>query len=142
MKSKIATIFVFIFLVFPLFAFAEETGGICSGPIVPDCAMGACTLCHLFELLVNAMNFLLICIVPFIATFLFLYGGIVFYTSGGVPEKVQKGKDIIIHTIIGIIIVYGAWVFVNSFLTIFGMQDEWAQIECEVEEGPEEPEDP
>lgn len=120
-----------LFLLFsPVLSFAD------TGSLVP-CNMGECTLCDVFQLFVNVVGYLLLYIVPFIATFLFLYGGINFYLSGGEPEKVSKGREIITHTLIGILIIYGAWVIVNSFLMAIGVADGWQTINCEITE-PEE----
>ncbi|MFH1668242.1 MAG: hypothetical protein ABH884_04465 [Candidatus Komeilibacteria bacterium] len=51
---------------------------------------------------------------------MFIYGGMMWLTSGGKAEKVQQGKTIIINSIIGIIIVFSAYTLVSFLLTSLG----------------------
>jgi hypothetical protein len=129
MKNKIAVFFFFILLIFPVFIFADT-------PLVP-CEMGSCTLCDLFQLFVNLVLYLLAYIIPPVATIMFLYGGIVFYTSGGNPERTNKGKDIIKYAVIGIVIIYSAWIIVGAFLGAIGVAGwtglgTWEVIDCSI----------
>jgi hypothetical protein len=68
---------------------------------------------------------------------MFLYGGILFYTSGGVPEKVNKAKEVMIYTVFGLIIIYSAWVVIGAFLNAIGVADwtgltTWWEIDCSI----------
>jgi hypothetical protein len=128
MKIKIIVL-SFLILILPF-------GLVAASGLVP-CELGACTICHLFQLFTNIVTFVLTIIVPPVATIMFLYGGILFYTSGGVPEKVKKAKDVITYAIFGIIIIYSAWVIVGAFLSAIGVADwngltTWWEIECTI----------
>lgn len=49
--------------------------------------------------------------------FMFIYGGIVFMTSGGNPEQVRKGKDTLRFATLGIVITIVSWIIVRTILT-------------------------
>lgn len=131
MKNKVLTVAFFWALALPLFLFAEEGG------LVP-CEIGSCTICHLFELFVNVVQYFLTWIIPPVATIMFLWAGIVFYTSGGVPDKVNQAKDVIKYAVLGLVLIYSAWVIVGAFLSVMGYSgaDSWYnwEIDCEAPE--------
>jgi hypothetical protein len=55
------------------------------------------------------------------AAFLFfVYGGFTIILSFGNPEKVQQGKQILTAAIIGIIIIFGAYILVKFILDTLG----------------------
>ncbi len=72
------------------------------------------TLTDLFMALLKwALGFLGILAVAAI-----IYGGVVYITSVGDEKKAEKGKMIILYTVIGIIVVGGAAVVVNFIITL------------------------
>ncbi|MCF7820278.1 MAG: pilin [Candidatus Pacebacteria bacterium] len=44
---------------------------------------------------------------------MFVYGGITWMTSSGAPEKVKKGKDILVWSVIGLAIIFFSYAMVN-----------------------------
>ncbi|HKK54415.1 MAG TPA: pilin [Patescibacteria group bacterium] len=52
-------------------------------------------------------------VVGSLALLMFVYGGITWMTSSGSPEKVKKGKDIIIWSVIGLAIIFFSYALVN-----------------------------
>ena len=44
---------------------------------------------------------------------MFIYGGIYWITSQGNPEKVKKGMGIFVSAVIGLFIVFGAYMLVK-----------------------------
>jgi hypothetical protein len=48
-----------------------------------------------------------------IALLMFIYGGFTWLTSGGVAEKIQKGKDTMVWAVLGIAITFAAYTIVN-----------------------------
>lgn len=86
--------------------------------IVPDCNPVDCTTEDLLELVVNVINFL-ITISLVVATLFLVWGGFVFLTSGGSPERISSGKKTITAAIIGIVIVLASVFLINVFLTTF-----------------------
>ena len=115
--------FVILFFLFSPFLVGAENGGLvpCSGP--------DCELCDLFQLFANLVEFVLIVIIPPVATLVFLYGGIVFYTAMGDSSKVNKGRQILISAVVGIAIIYSAHFLVSMLLSALGVGDvQWPNI--------------
>jgi len=104
----------------------------CGGEAQPPC-----TLCHVFALLHNIIEFILVIVVPIIAAFLFAWGGFVWLSSMGNPSRVKQGQQILLAAVVGILIVYSAWLFINLLLTslgvvTFGGTGNWWEIDCEI----------
>ena len=102
-----------------------------------------CQLCHVFVLGNNIIEFLLlpspsnnfIPIVFVLASFLFAWGGFVWLTAVGNPSRVQQGQQILFATVIGLLIVYGAWLFISMALDVLGVATftgtgNWWEIDC------------
>lgn len=60
-------------------------------------------------------------IVGALALAMFVYGGFTWLTSGGSPDKIQKGKDILMWAVIGLIIIFTSYTLVDFVLTAFGL---------------------
>ena len=135
--------FIFVFTLFlvgvflPIsFAFANLVP--CGGQSEP-----ACTWCHLMLLAQNIIMFLATTLAPIIAVLFIIYGGFIIMTSGGSPEKINKGRSIITSVAFGLVIMFSAWVIVDTLLKVIPIADDrraslgpWNIIECE----PPEPE--
>lgn len=50
---------------------------------------------------------------------LILYGGWLWMTSGGNPEKIQHAKDVLKNTAIGLLIIFSAWAIVTFIINFF-----------------------
>jgi len=62
-------------------------------------------------------------------------GGVMFITAGGSPERVQEGKKIMTSVGIGLLIIYGAWVLIDTFLVTMGVAQwtglrTWFEFPC------------
>ena len=55
-------------------------------------------------------------IVGSLALLMFVYGGLTWMTSSGNPEKVKKGRDVIIWSAIGLVIVFASYGLVKFLL--------------------------
>ena len=87
-----------------------------------------CQLCHFFVLFKNIVDFLLLPpfgIVPIVATLMIVIAGLYFFLAGQDPAMLSKAKAILTSTLWGLIIIYGAWIFVNTFFLFIGVA-EWA----------------
>ncbi len=115
---------VLLLLMVPVIAWGGEGGGLvpCSGP--------DCTLCDLFQLFANIIEYLIVYIVPPIATLFLVYGGIIFFTAGGNPSNVAKGQKILIAVVVGLIIVYGGHLLITAILGVLGAAQsvQWPSI--------------
>jgi len=81
----------------------------CTGEARPD----QCGLDELFQVFINFANFLL-SIIGSVTLLMFVYGGFTWLTSGGSPDKIKRGRDIMVNTVIGIVIVLGAATVIYS----------------------------
>ncbi len=124
---KISLVIVLFFLFVPLQTIAQSYLPIvpCGGPTQPDC-----NLCHLFDMFVNIVTFVLVVVVPSVATVLLVWAGILFYTAMGDSSKILLAKKVLTNVIIAIVIIYGAHLFISILLNALGVVDgmQWPNI--------------
>ena len=60
-------------------------------------------------------------IVGALALGMFVFGGFTWMTSGGSSEKIQKGKNILIWAVIGLVVIFTSYTAVDFVLTAFGI---------------------
>ncbi len=111
------------FLAFPVLAMAQ--GGLisCSGP--------ACTLCDVLKTGSNIINFLTQVAIP-IAVLFIVYGGFTIMTAGPSEERAGQGRKILTSAVIGVAIVLGSWLILNTVFLILNAQRPilWNKIQC------------
>lgn len=78
---------------------------------------GSCTLCDFVQVFVNVARIIL-GLTGAIALFFFIYAGFTLITAQGKSETVEKGKQILVHTVIGIFIILAAWQAVRITVVI------------------------
>lgn len=54
------------------------------------------------------------------ALLMFVYGSFTWITSGGSPEKIAKGKKIFTYAVIGLVVIFGSYAFLSTFINAFG----------------------
>jgi len=59
------------------------------------------------------------------ALLFFIYGGLVFLTSGGSQEQVTKGRSILINSVIGLLIVFGSALLIQLTYKSLGLK--WSE---------------
>jgi len=75
-----------------------------------------------FEELIMGMIKFVTYIAIFAAVFAIIYGGFIYMTASGDPQKVQKGTQTIVYAIVGLIVAFSAYAIVKFFLsTVFGI---------------------
>lgn len=52
-----------------------------------------------------------------LALLMFVWGGFLWLTSGGKPERIKKGQDTLLWSAIGIAVIFGAYAIVNFLIT-------------------------
>lgn len=72
--------------------------------------------------LLSGVSKLILGLTGSLALLYFVYGGIVLLTSGGVEARITNGKTILSHAIIGVIIIFGAYLLVVTIEKIVGVQ--------------------
>ena len=133
------TILLVVFMVPTVFAFAHGLVP-CGGG---DDAESACNLCYLYVMGQSMVNFLMYLIAPALAVLVIAWGGFNVLIAGGSAEKKQSGFRAIKTAIIGLLIVFGAWVIINEFLLFFSQQGQsdgvakvfnspWTKVECKL----------
>lgn len=101
---------------------------------IPDCALknpgpgvdeGECRSISIFVILLIKVANYLFSIVGALALLFFIYGGFTLILSRGAPENVKKGKEIMVAAVIGLIIVFGAYMLVRFLGTAVGLKGEY-----------------
>ena len=112
-------------------------GRSCDDPTTDDiCECEPCTLCDFFVMIDKIIDFLLFYIVPPLAGLMIAIGGGMYVFAFGRSEMISRAKKLFTAVVIGLIIIYGAWVIVNTFLIAIGAAQwqgfgqGWWIIEC------------
>jgi hypothetical protein len=88
----------------------------------------------------NVVDFLLFTIVPLLAAIIVAWGAFkaLLGMAQGKVEEWKKGKDVLIAVVIGLFIIYSAWLLVGLFFTAIGITSiegwdpkNWFQINCQ-----------
>lgn len=120
-------------------------GRSCDDPTTEINEAAECGFCHFFALLSNITNWIIFRMAPTIAILMVVLGGFVLATSRGNPGQSQKGKDILIWTFAGLVVIFVGWMVVNSIFTGLGVSKwtgftgEKGGIETKISESPVDP---
>jgi hypothetical protein len=96
-----------------------------------------CTLCHFFILFKNIIDFVLFRIVPPVAVLMLVIGGVMFFAAGTNPSNLERARQLITNVVMGLVIIFIAWIIINTFLMFIGVQEwtglqTWWNIDCPV----------
>lgn len=80
----------------------------------------SCQLCHMFVMANNLVSFLVVKIVPILAALMMVVGGVMLYFAGANPSLLGRSKTLVKGVAIGLFLVYGSYILVNTFLLILG----------------------
>ncbi len=120
-KTKSIVILVLILLgILPLVAFAQTSA------IIPsDCLVGNAEKCDLVDLVQMFANFytFLVKYLGALGLLLLVIGGVMFITSGGNQERITRGKQIMVGTVVGLAIVLGSYVVVVNLQKFIGVKN-------------------
>lgn len=92
-----------------------------------------CTPCGLLTLGRNIIDFILIGLMPPLATLFFIWGGFQIMTSGANIGSVSHGREIMWTTFMGIVVMLCSWLIVNTLLSSLspgGVFQNWWQFQC------------
>ncbi len=137
--------FIFLGLVISLFlvSSAQAAAGCPTGGLVPCGGIGCpCTLCHFTIMFRNIIDFVVFRIVPLLAVLLVMIGGFMYIIafinpSEGGSEALNRAKSLFKSVVVGLFIIYGAWLIINLFFMVIGvnswtgLEGGWWKIECE-----------
>lgn len=123
------------FNVIPVLAQGSEAT---KSKFIPDCALdnptggkegaakeGDCRSISIFVTMLILVANYLFGIVGALALLFFIYGGFTLILSRGAPDSVKKGKDIMVAAIVGLIIVFGAYMLVRFLGSSLGVRGEF-----------------
>jgi hypothetical protein len=116
-----------VLFVLPVVALAQQQG------LVP-CTGLNCNLCKLGELIQRIINFLIGLAIPLSAA-LFAWAGILMLSSAENPGQREKAKKIFRAVFIGLIVALGAWLLVQTVLSMlvrgdFYIGKNWNSLQC------------
>ncbi len=100
-------------LFFTLFLSGLVRANLALAALVP-CTGTDCTLCHLWQMGSNIINFITFNLAIPAAILLFVAAGILFIVSGGSEDKVTKAKTIFTNTVIGLLIIFCSWLLIDT----------------------------
>jgi hypothetical protein len=60
-------------------------------------------------------------IVGALALLMFVYGGFLWLTSGGSPDRIKKGKDILVWAVIGLVVIFASYTLVDFVIKALGV---------------------
>lgn len=116
----------------PVLAQQSTTSKPSASKFIPQCALnnptgkaadeGECRSISIFVILILQAASYLFTIVGALALIFFIYGGFTLILSRGAPDAVKKGKDILVASIIGLVIVFGAYMLVRFLGTAVGLK--------------------
>lgn len=124
----LAPVIAVIAVLVPGVAMAESTTTTAvTGFLVSCTTSGNCNTCDFIaQFLVIAE--LLLKTLSAVSIITIMYGGLLWILSTGNPERVRKGRQVIIGTVIGIFIVFSSYLIVNFTLRAFIGQDFTGQL--------------
>lgn len=82
-----------------------------------------CQLCHIFQLFDNIVDFVLFEVVPVLAVLMIVIAGVILMTASENPANVNKAKEVLKTVLIGLVLIYGAWLLINLFFLVIGLAD-------------------
>jgi hypothetical protein len=100
-----------------------------TGPL-PACAFsGTCKdVNDLLQLGINVGRWIFGLLGSF-ALVMFVYGGFVWVASGGNPERVKQGKNIVVAAVVGLIIAFGAYILIGFLLDALSVREGFRAIQ-------------
>ncbi len=145
MKKKIIFIFLIIFLgslLLPLASLAAGTykvdgktatyeglvpcGKSEKGPGETDEVTMPCQFCHFFVMFRGILDFVLKLVIV-IGVLMLTIGGFMFLFAGGSPKILDSAKSILTSTVIGLVIIFAAWMIINTIFMAIGVAD-WTSL--------------
>lgn len=98
-----------------------------AGSLVPcgqylDCR---CEFSDIFVLISRVYNFIVWTIAAPLAGFLIIAGGVIILASGANPNWYHTGKTMLWGAVIGLALIFGSWIIVNTLFYLFGYTGSW-----------------
>ena len=109
----ISAVLMIAFLFLPFLSFAQGLV-----PCGTSTTKPSCNICDFWILIINVTNFLIWNIAIPLAGLMIVVGGIMIMIGSASESRVAVGKKILTNAIIGVIIVFVAWLFVDTIIKV------------------------
>ena len=94
----------------------------CDDPDTLDNECDPCTLCHFFVMFDTILDFVFFTIVPVVAVLMIVISGAMFFFATGSPSTLETAKKALTSVVLGIIVVYSAFLIIGLFLMAIGLE--------------------
>ena len=130
MKKIFLTSFSILIILLPSLA---QAAGLVPCGIDPN---DPCEFCDFFVMINNIIRFVMFNLVPPIAVLMLVVGGVMFFLGGAKPSMLIQAKGVITSVVIGLLIIFCAWVIVNTVIQKIGIVQapsllQWYDIGCQ-----------
>jgi hypothetical protein len=107
--------------------------------ILPECGkivnnvFTPCEYCHLFQLIENVINLIIIDIAVPLAAVAFAIAGYIYITAGGNSGKISQAHSIFKNVAIGLIIVLASWLVIDLVMKTLVADPNylpWDNVQC------------
>lgn len=135
MKKLLFPLILLVVILAPLSVFAADVN---SSLLYLDCYNkdGGCGVCDVVAL-TNTIVRVILQLAGVVSLVMFVWAGLDFVTSAGSAEKIKSGRQKLIGSVTGILIIYSAWVGVNFLVKEFTGGNnsvfsfgQWNRLEC------------
>jgi len=101
----------------------------------PGTAKADCEFCDIFVMGSNLLEWIFTWVVPTVATLMFIVGGVLLLFAGAKADAFNKAKGAITAAVVGLLIIFSAWVIVNTVFDKIGVVElaqgwKWYNIQC------------
>jgi len=137
---KKTSLITFLVLFFSFLVFNQIQAALCTDPAatglvpcgvtlndrgIPTCP---CQIGHVFVAINSVISFIVWDIATPAAVLFLIIGGLLMLVSAGNANLLSLGKQILVSTVIGLVLIFCAWLIVNFILTGLGYTGTWSQI--------------
>ncbi len=109
------------------------------GTCIPMEEAQPCSICHIFQLLQTLINGFTLALIIW-AIFFTMFAGFMILISSGSPEKISQAKRIMGYVVMGLLVGFGGWLFINTIMNTFvqpgALPWPWHEIKCAIPAGP------
>jgi hypothetical protein len=99
-----------------------------------------CTFEDLVAFLYRLLHFAITTLAPAAVTIAVIWGAFLIMLAGANPAYLTRGKNIIFDAVVGLLIVWGAWIIVNTVFMLLDIKlpcgAAWYQLTCPYQESP------
>jgi len=88
-------------------------------PTVSGCQYQALGWASFFQVVQNLLNFA-VYLAIFFAVLIFAYAGFLWVTNPANPGNKEKGREALMNGVIGLVVVLGAWLIINTIIVALG----------------------